>query len=424
MSSFPLMSMIRQAPRGPSVPDVVTEVNTQLDVLQLHKKIQPGETVAITAGSRGIDQIDTILRVVVAHLASLGAKPFLVAAMGSHGGATAAGQREVLASLNLTESSVGCPIQVDMKTIELGMTNDGFPVHFDRTAYDADHVFVCNRVRPHTIFKGATQSGLLKMLVTGMGNLAGAQIYHRAAVDFGYDRVAEKAVPLIFDQVRVAGGLAIVENSEGHTALLEAVMPEQFFDRDRALLQQATDWMGQLPFDEAHLLIVDEIGKHISGTGMDSNIIGRKTYNHAAAEDDLVNIRRIALRSVIGGNATGIGCAEFCLARAVEATDKQITWLNNITANRPQLGTIPPTFEHDREMLEAALSTIGLTAAEDAKILWIKNTKEITSTAVSSAYLDEIQSRDDLTVASEPFALPFDGAGDLPASVLDVDLPL
>ena len=416
MSIYPRMFRIRQTFERPRVDDVAAEVDSQLARLNLGEQIKPGHSVAISAGSRGIANIDTITKAAVDHLKRLGAEPFVVPAMGSHGGGTAEGQKAILAGYGITDASMGCPIRATMETVVICETTEGIPVHFDRYAYEADHVLVCGRVKPHTDFVGDIESGLMKMMLIGLGKHEGAKVYHRAIQDYSFAQIVHSVADRVLSQCGVVAGLAIVENAYEDTARIEAVPPNQFEDREKELLVLAKKWMARLPFEKADILLVDEIGKNISGAGMDTNIIGRKYHSHQAAEDEYPKVKYIAIRGISKeshGNAAGIGMAEYCTTRALEQADMNVTRINCLTAGRPQGAMIPVSFDTDREILDVALPTIGLTKPEDAKILWIRNTLDVEEVECSQAYLEEAQQRDDIEILTDPRPLQFDAEGNL-----------
>jgi hypothetical protein len=413
MNQFPEVFRVKQKFAGPTIEDIPGEVAKQLATLSLNKTIRPNATVAVTAGSRGISNIPLILKAAADYLKHLGAKPFLAPTMGSHGGGTAEGQIGVLASLGVTEQSVGCPIRASMDTVIVADAPQGFPVHFDRLSHEADHVLVVGRVKPHTGFKGKYQSGLLKMLLIGIGKHEGAKTYHRAFVTMGFDEVAEAVTPLVLKNSNIVGGLAILENGYCRTAQITAVPPDEFLQRDPELLKLAYTWMAKLPFDHADVLVVDEIGKHISGTGMDTNIVGRKHHDHAAAEHETPKILRIVVRSVKGGNACGIGMSEFCTDRVIEQADMKSTWINAITSSHVTAGMLPVNLPTDREAIATALGTIGLTEPPNARLMWIQNTSKLETLACSAAYLNEARQREDLEILDEPRPMPFDDDGHL-----------
>ena len=415
--TYPQFFRVRQSFERPRVDDIPTTVEKELSRLQLADKIRPGQTVAITAGSRGIIHIRVILRAVIEHLKRLGAKPFIIPAMGSHGGGTPAGQLEVLASYGITEEYCGCPIKASMETVVVCQTAEGFPVHFDRHAYEADHVFVCGRVKPHTEFTGEIQSGLMKMMLIGLGKHEGAKIYHRAIHDHNFSQIVRSVAGRVLAECKIVGGLAIVENGYDETALIAAIRPQEIEEREKELLRVAARLMPRLPFREVDILVIDEIGKNISGTGMDTNVVGRKFNDHAAVEDEWPKVRRIVVRSLTEqthGNAAGIGMAEFCRTQALQQMDRHKTWVNALTAGHISSVMTPLHYESDREILDTALPTIGLREPPDARILWIKNTLELAEVECSVAYLEDARSRSDLEIIAPVRPLEFDAAGNWP----------
>ncbi|MFO0869254.1 MAG: lactate racemase domain-containing protein [Pirellulales bacterium] len=417
MSSYPRIFRVRQRFEAPRVTDIEAEVEAQLAGLQLSNRVKPGQTVAITAGSRGIAQIHRILRAAVRHFQRLGAHPFIVPAMGSHGGGTAEGQRQVIESYGITEAFCGCPIRASMETVIVCQAAEGFPVHFDKHAFGADHVLVCGRVKPHTGFVGDIESGLMKMMLIGLGKHEGAKIYHRAIIDYNFGQILRSVAREVLTRCRIVAGLAIVENAYDETALIEAVAPEVFEERERQLLLQARAWLPKLPFRVVDVLFIDEIGKNISGTGMDTNVIGRKYNDHAAREDEFPKVRRIAVRSLTPethGNATGLGIAEFCRTQVLRQMNVTATRINCLTGGHPTAAMLPLDYASDREILDAALPTIGLTDPPHARLLWIHNTLDVREVECSEVYLAEARERNDLEIIAEPRPLPWDDQGNLP----------
>lgn len=417
MSDWPLVFRVRQKFDATRVGDVAAEVVRQLQRLDLGQQVQPGQRVAITAGSRGIANIPHILRAIVSHLRTLGAEPLIVPAMGSHGGGTADGQCAVLAGYGITEEAVGCPIRASMETVVVCRTPAGVPVHIDRHAYEADHVLVCNRIKPHTHFTGDVESGLMKMLLIGLGKRNGAEIYHRAIVDTSFGEIVRSVSAEVLRRCRVLAGVAIVENAFDETARIEAVAPAEFEAREKELLVLARRWMPRLPYDAVDVLLVDRIGKNISGTGMDTNVVGRKYDDHKAVAGETPRVKVIALRGLTPethGNAVGMGCAELCKTQLLREADLAATRLNGITANQPSCAMAPLDYETDAEMLSVALRLIGLTEPPDARLVWITNTLALAEMECAAALLPETQARDDLEILTEPRPLPFDARGNLP----------
>jgi hypothetical protein len=392
---LPKMIRVRQKLPAPRLNDVAGAVTSELQKLNLGQRVKPGETVAITCGSRGIANIAIITQAIVDFVRSLGAVPIIIPAMGSHGGATAAGQLAVLAEYGITPTSMNCEIRASMETVVVAHTPQGVPIHFDAEALKADHVFVCNRVKPHTMFVGEIESGLHKMLLIGLGKHEGAKIYHRAIVNFSFMEIITAVAEAVIAKCRVLGGLAIVENSLDETALVEGIQPAAFFDREKALLIKAKEWLPRLPFREAHLLIIDRMGK---------------------TPADLADIKRIFVRDLTPethGNASGMGIAEFTTQRLVDKIDWQKTHTNCLTAGHPTGAMLPMVFPNDRLAIEAALDTVGYVEPHAAKVIQIADTLHLEEVLVSEAYLAALQSRSDLTQLSEPMPMQITAEGHL-----------
>ncbi len=414
--SFPRMVRIRQTFDTTHVPDVAAAVHEQLARLPLQQQILPGQTVAITAGSRGIAHIADITKAVVEHVKGLGAVPYIVPAMGSHGGGTAEGQAGILAGYGITPLTMGCDVRSSMETVIVDRTPQGIPVHFDRHASQADHVIIVGRIKPHTGFVGEVESGLHKMMLIGLGKHEGAKIYHRAIANYSFMEIIMAVAASVIRKCRVVAGLAIVENAYDETALIEAVPPDQFLHREPELLKLAIDWLPRLPFPKCDLLIIDQIGKNISGTGLDTNVVGRKFNDHAATDRDRANCRRIFIRSLTEethGNATGIGITEFTNQRTIDSVDRKITAINCITGLHPTAAMLPIAYDTDREVITAALQTVGLVEPPDSRVIQIQDTLHLAECLVSEAYLPEIEARPDLEIIGPVSGMEFDPAGNL-----------
>ncbi len=379
---YPKTLRVRQTFERPVVRDVPAAVRAALERLDLGRTIKPGQTVALTAGSRGIANIPAALRATADFLKGLGARPFLVPAMGSHGGGTAEGQRQVIESYGITEEFVGVPIRAAMEVVSLGTTPEGYPVYLDRHASQADHIGVVGRIKPHTNYHGPIESGLLKMMMIGLGKHVGALAYHRILLEQPYDPVVRAVGRLMRQKASIAFGLGLVENAYDETALVEAVPPDDFERREEELLTLARRWLARLPFAEADLLVIDEIGKDISGSGMDTNVVGRKRSLRFGKQVEPTDFRMPMMRHIFvrglsahtHGNATGIGLADFTTTRLVQAMNYRATRINCLTAGYPDGANIPVHFDTDREVIDAALSIAGTRRAEEARILRIRNT--------------------------------------------------
>ena len=420
MQQFPRMCDVRQRFDNPVIADVALAVHEQLATLNLQNIVRTGQTVAVTAGSRGIANIALILRETVQYLKDVGASPFIVPAMGSHGGGDVTGQLEVLHGLGITEDSVGAPIRATMDTVVVAETEFGIPVHFDRFAHDADHVLVVNRVKPHTRFVGPIESGLHKMMLIGLGKRNGAEAYHSGILSHSFTQMIDSIAEKVLQTCHVVGGLAILENAVDETALIEAVAPGDFGRREPELLKLACQWLPTLPMAETDLLIVDRIGKNISGVGMDANVVGRKYNDHAATDLDVARCLRIMVRSLTAethGNGAGIGMAEFTTQRCVDQVDHVKTSINCITANHPEAGMIPITLPTDADAVRAALTTVGMVQPSNARVIQISDTLHLTRTRVSEALFPLVEKSERLEFIGEPYDFPLAANG----SLSDVD---
>ena len=408
--AFPRMVRVRQTFARPRVADIPRAVADALAAGSL--PVKRGDTVAVGAGSRGIANIDVIVRATVRHLLDLGARPFVFPAMGSHGGGTADGQLDVLAHYGITEATMGCPVRATMDVVQIGEAF-GLPVWLDRFAAEADWIGVVNRVKPHTDFKGSIESGLFKMMTIGLGKYRGAVQYHRTNIHHGYETVITSVGREMLLKAKIGFGLGIVESGYDETARIEAFNAAELEHGERRLLKDAREWMARLPFSPIDVLIVEQIGKNISGAGMDTNVIGRPSNPHEPfpADPKILWIVALDLTEESYGNATGIGNADFATRRLVDKIDMKPTLINCITACAPNGAKIPATYDTDREAIETALSCIGLTPPEKARVIRIKNTLMLGEIEVSEAYLPEVAGRGDLTPLGDPTALPFDAAG-------------
>ena len=410
--ALPRMARVRQTFPRPRVADIPRAVAEALAAAP--HPIKRGDTVAVGAGSRGVANIDVIVGAAVRHLSDLGARPFVFPAMGSHGGGTPEGQLSVLAHYGITEATMGCPVRATMDVVQVGEALD-MPVWLDRYAAEADWIGLVNRVKPHTDFKGSIESGLFKMMTIGLGKYKGAIQYHRANIRHGYETVITSVGREMLQRARIGFGLGIVENGYDETARIEAFTAESLEAGERRLLKDAREWMARLPFGHIDVLIVEQMGKNISGSGMDSNVIGRPTNPHEPfpADPKILWIVVLDLTEESYGNATGIGNADFTTRRLVDKIDMKATLINCITACAPNGAKVPATYETDREAIETALACIGLTPPEEARVIRITNTLMLGEIDVSEALLPEAAKRSDLTRLTDPASLPFDAAGRL-----------
>jgi hypothetical protein len=392
----------------------------QREFERVRARLKPGTRIAVAVGSRGIANLDRIIRGVIHELRESGAAPFIVPAMGSHGGATPEGQVRLLADYGVTEERMGAPIRAAMDTQCLGATEDGVEVLWSAEAARADGVVVVNRVKPHTDFHSETLgSGLRKMLVVGLGKQAGAASFHAAAMRLGYERVLITAARVALATAPVLCGVAVVENQFHDTVRLVAVLPDEIESREPELFRDAHRLMPKLPFDDIDLLIVDRLGKNISGAGMDPNVTGRGIHGYSASLGGAPVkplVRRLFVRDLTPeshGNAVGLGLADFTTTRLVRAMDEQVTFMNALTALSLQSVKVPMHFESDRECLVHALESLAMADTRRARVARITDTLSLEHVQASEEYSQEIRKRADLEAVGELDELRFDAAGNL-----------
>ncbi len=404
---LPKMVSVRQQLPREHLADVAAAVRHELRQGGLAERVKPGQRVAITAGSRGIADIQLIIATLVGELRALGAEPFIVPAMGSHGGATVEGQRSVLAEYGITQREVGAPILATMDTVELDRLEDGTPVVLDRNAGEADAIVVVGRVKAHTAFRGEIESGLCKMTAIGLGKQLGAETIHSRGLRETIPEVAQ----ITLARSKIVLGLALVENAYHQLHTIQAVAPDQFLDTDRALLKLANELLSRVPFEELDLLIVDELGKNISGSGMDYNVVGMWRRIGGEKRPFYKRIAVLDLTPESEGNGLGVGIADFTTRRLFERLDLHKTYMNALTANAIETVPIPIILDSEREALEVALKSANTSAPP--RVVWIKNTLSLEWMLVSEALLPEVTGIETLVLEGRPAELAFDAEGNL-----------
>jgi hypothetical protein len=387
---------------------------------KLRPRIRPGARIAVGVGSRGITNLAEIVAAVLAQLRGAGAAPFIVPAMGSHGGATPEGQRELLASYGITEAALGVPIRASLEVRQVGTNADGVAAFCSTEALAAEGIVLINRIKPHTDFFGALGSGLLKMCVIGLGKRTGATAMHLAATQYGYERTIRTLAGVVLQNAPVLGGVAILENQFHDTARLLVIPREEMETAEDALLVEARGLMPLLPFEEIDLLIVDRIGKNISGAGLDPNVINRSIHGYdslpARGDRPAPFIRRIFVRGLTPethGNAIGIGMADATTTRLVREMDPRATNINSLTALTPQSAKIPIAFDTDREAIERMLASLPLSHPSAAKIVRIADTLSLAEMEISEPLWSEVRTRPELTALGEPAEMIFDAEENL-----------
>jgi len=417
---FPKMFELRQHyPVSPSL-EFSSLLREQFIAAEVIAKIQPGMKVAVGVGSRGITNLPEIVKTTLGILIEFGAEPFIIPAMGSHGGATPEGQEKVLAGYGITRQSMAVPIDSSMDVQQIGTTSDGSNVVLSTAALQADAIIVIGRIKPHTDFKGDLGSGIQKMLTVGLGKKTGAANAHRAFSRHGYIPTIRKFSELILAKAPVLCGVGIIEDQHHQTADLRVIKATDILSQESSLLLKARSLMASIPFDEIDLLIVDQIGKEISGCGMDTNVIGRNVLGYSASlePDDTIkpHILRIFVRDLspaTKGNGIGIGLADFTTSRVVRTLDLQSTYVNAISALDILLAKIPMYFDTDREALEVALDSLVPSSVEKLRVVRIADTLNLDRMLISEALISKVRVCPELALDEDFRQIEFDASGNL-----------
>jgi hypothetical protein len=411
---FPPLARVRQSFEQPRVEDVPGTIRRLIRESRLRERIKPGGTIAVGVGSRGVNQIDVIARSIVDALRELDYRPFIVAAMGSHGGATPEGQRELLASYGVTTEAMGVPVKTDMDTVVLGTNPVGLPIYFDKNAYQADGLVLANRIKPHTDFHSTHESGVLKMLVIGLGKREGAAQVHKLGVR-GLREVLPEVGRILVKKTPFALGLGIIENAEDVPAEIVALEPENIFEIEPAMLERARGLMGRLPFDQIDILVVGELGKNYSGAGLDPNVIGRLMIETQPDFETPVITRLVVLdvSDESHGNIVGVGFADLTTERLVAKMDVESFQINVLTSCCLERARIPITLPSDRAVIEAALDTCWRIDPSQARMVVIPNTLELKELWVSPAFDEEVRDCPQLVRETEYQPIPFLDDGSL-----------
>ncbi|HUX88119.1 MAG TPA: lactate racemase domain-containing protein [Chloroflexota bacterium] len=422
--SLPPMLRVRYAmPTPAGLDDVAAAVASQIRRGEIRDSIKPGDRIAIGVGSRGIARLSEIVTALVHVLRSMGADPFIIPAMGSHGGATADGQRDVLARLGVSEAAVGAPVVADMATEEVGRTDDGIAVRLDRHALSADGIIFVARVKPHTAFRGRYESGLAKMIAIGLGKQAGAAACHAAGFGDMARRIPALAT-VAMAKAPIRFGLAVLENAHDHPFKILAVPANRILLDEPALLDEAKAAMATVPFAQLDVMVIDQIGKNISGDGADPNLSGRYPTPFASGGPRVTKQVVLDLTDETDGNANGIGTADFTTVRAAEKMDLGQTYPNGLTSTVVGPTALPMVLPSDRLAFAAALLTCNA-VGHAPRLMRIANTLQLHEFTVTASLLTEISANPALEVVGAPEPLPFDDGGNLrdlgtPGRVLSV----
>ncbi len=413
---LPRLLRVRQRFPDRRVEDIAGEVARQFSATAIGSALKPGGRIAIGVGSRGIANISSIVRATVDYWKARGMRPFIFPAMGSHGAATAEGQADVLAHYGIHEAAMGCPITSSLEVVSLGCTAEGIEAFLDRTAFESDGVLLVGRVKWHTDFAGGIESGLFKMMAIGLGKFAGAQRYHTYAYRLGLETVIRSVGRQALASGKILGGLAILEDANHNTAQLTAVPVAQMERREEELLALVKSWMGRIPVPALDVLILDEIGKNISGAGMDTKIVNRGVHGQYNPWPDTPRIERIFVRGLSDlsyGNGVGLGMADVVSDRLLEQIDWNPTQINSLTASTPAAIRTPVHFASDRECLERILPTVGRVDPSEATIGWIRDTMKLSPLMLSENLLAEIEANPLLEILDGPREIEFDERGNL-----------
>ena len=390
--------------------DLPELVRTELEPMR--GRIRPGMSVAITCGSRGVCNIAVITRAIVDFVKSCGGQPFVFPAMGSHGGATAEGQREILRGYGVTEETMDCPIRATMEVVQVGETEEGMPVFVDRYAYEADGIILCGRVKAHTAFRGPYESGILKMSVIGLGKQHGAEHVHQDGFsDLG--RLLPMIARVVFDKTNILGAVAVAENAFDQTCIVEGLLKEEIFEKEPDILRRSKERLGRIFFDNIDVLVVDRLGKDISVDVMDPNITGRFAVPYMESEKKVQHIAVLDLTEETHGNCNGLGLADVTTRRLVEKIDVDCTYPNVVTSTVLCTPKIPLFAHSDRACIQIALKTCNYIDRENPRIVHIKDTMRLEEIEISQAMLEEARANEHIQILGEPHDWPFDEEGNL-----------
>lgn len=408
----PKMAKVKQHFDNTKIEDLEQVLNGKFQQELIRSKVKPGMEIAIAVGSRGMDRLEEITAKTVQFIKDLGAIPFIVPSMGSHGGATAEGQREVLAHLGVTEESVKAEIRSSMEVIKLGELPNGLPVYIDKYASQADGIVVINRIKPHTAFRGPVESGIMKMISIGLGKQKGAEATHQLGFKYMAENVPAMA-KMMMEKTPILFGVATLENAFDKVATVEVLAVEEIEEKEPDLQRLAKQLLPKLFFDQLDVLVIDEIGKNISGDGMDPNITGRYPTPYAEGGPDVNKMVVLDLTSQTEGNANGVGTADFTTQRLVDKMDREVTYANGLTSTVCAPTKIATTLANDRDAIKAAIKTCNILDFSKVKMVRIKNTLEIAEIEVSEALLDHIGQHPELEQLSALKDMTFDENGNL-----------
>lgn len=407
---IPKMVKVKQNFDATKIEDFQAALTKELNQEKIKATVKPGMEIAIAVGSRGVDKLVQKTAITVKFLQELGAKPFIVPSMGSHGGATAEGQRQVLEHLGVTEEVVNAEIRSSMEVIKLGELPNGLPVYIDKIASEADGIVVLNRVKPHTAFRGPVESGIMKMISIGLGKQKGAEACHQLGFKYMAEHVPAMA-KMTMEKMPILFAVATVENAFDKVAKVAVMTPDEIEDKEIELQKLAKSLLPKLFFDQIDVLVIDEIGKNISGDGMDPNITGRYPTPYAHGGPNVTKMAVLDLTKETEGNANGVGTADFTTQRLVDKMDREVTYANGLTSTVVAPTKIATTLPNDKLVLQAAIKTCNILDFTKVKYVRIKNTLEISEIEVSESLLEHVKEHPNLELVSDLYEIEFDEEG-------------
>lgn len=409
---IPKVYRVRYHIETPCVADPAAETALRIDESQVMDRVTPGQRIAVTVGSRGISNQPAVVKTLVDKLKEAGAKPFIIPAMGSHAGADAANQKLMLQGLGFSEEYLGVPIYSSMEVVQVAETKSGMPVYIDKYAYEADAVVLVNRVKAHTAFQGPVESGIVKMAVIGLGKQKGAEICHELGFETMSARIAEIA-SVVIEKAPVIFGIALIENALHETAEIHVLDGREIQERELELLSRAKELMARVPFKELEVLVIDQIGKDISGSGLDPNVVGRYHTGYGSGGPDVRRISILDITDTSHNNGNGLGIGDFTTQRAFDKFDFAETYPNSLTSNVPVSVKIPMVLPSDRFCIQAAVKTCLLWDKTQVRMVRIKDTLSLMEFEASESLLEEIQADERLEILEGPYELSFDENGNL-----------
>ena len=410
--AIPRMVKVQQRFERPVISDVIGEFTSRLAAKNAMSAIQPGQKIAVAVGSRGISNLPAMVKALVEAVKQAGAEPFLVPAMGSHGGATAKGQRNMLIGMGYTEEYIGAPIRATMETVQVGVSANGFPVFFDKNAFSADGTIYINRIKPHVAFRGDYESGLMKFITIGLGKQKGADICH----ELGFGRMAENIPAMAkvsLEKANILFAVGVLENAYHETCRIEVLMNQEIAQAEPALQAESKRLCPKIFFDTFDALLIDEIGKDISGTGFDTNVVGRYHTPFCTGGPKITRVAVLDITDVSHGNANGLGIVDFTTKRAFDKVSFEDTYPNSLTSTVPVSVKIPMVLKSDKQALQACIKTCNRLDKENVAVVRIKNTNTLDVIEISENLIPLTQDNPFVEVLGNPFVLPFNEQGNL-----------